>query len=246
VSGVPYCLIDAQPASTTYSSSFNSKFNTSYAVAAKAVIAATHEISGTTPATGSVTVHATITSSQTITDSRLFMALVEKMTTANASTNGEKEFHYVMMKMIPDAMGTVLNLSANTPLSVTKTAKLTGTHIEEMNDLTVVAWVQRTSNKEILQSAFSVETLSSISRAPFNGTPQGVHLVLNPARTRVTITGSNPGTIRLVNARGSLAAEYLSTGNDCSMDLSDLPPGCYCISFETIAGTITRKVNMAR
>jgi hypothetical protein len=81
------------------------------------------------------------------------MAVVEKKTTENISTNGEKEFHNVLMKMLPDADGTSLEaLSANKPVIINESYNMSTTNVEEISDLRVVVFVQDDETKEILQS----------------------------------------------------------------------------------------------
>ncbi len=88
------------------------------------------------------------------TDIRLQMAVVERMTTGNASTNGETEFHQVMMKMLPSVSGQYIGpLSAGQSLSYTVNTDMSGTFVEEMDDLAIVAWVEEIIPKRILQSA---------------------------------------------------------------------------------------------
>ena len=88
------------------------------------------------------------------TDLRLQIAIVEKLTTGNVSTNGETEFHHVMMKMLPSASGLIIGaLSNGQSLSFSINTGMTGTFVEEMDDLAIVAWVEEIMPKRILQSA---------------------------------------------------------------------------------------------
>jgi hypothetical protein len=97
------------------------------------------------------------------------IAVLERKTTQNVATNGETEFHNVMMKMVPDATGSLVSLTANQPFNLKYTVDMTGTNVEEMSDLVVAIFVQA-SNKEILNSNYSVETGSMIiSMTPANG-----------------------------------------------------------------------------
>ncbi|MBK6776668.1 MAG: T9SS type A sorting domain-containing protein [Flavobacteriales bacterium] len=88
------------------------------------------------------------------TDLRLQIAIVEKLTTGNVSTNGETEFHHVMMKMLPSASGLIIGaLSNGQSLSFSINTGMAGTFVEEMDDLAIVAWVEEIMPKRILQSA---------------------------------------------------------------------------------------------
>ena len=101
----------------------------------------------------------------------LHVAIFEFITTGNVGNNGETEFENVMMKMVPDAYGTTVNLQDRVPYTLTETVDLDGTFVEEWDDLGVVVWLQEQTSQEVFQSTYSVEdatfatdaTLSSLS-----------------------------------------------------------------------------------
>ena len=81
------------------------------------------------------------------------IAVVEKMTVGNVGTNGETEFYNVVMKMLPDGMGTTLEaLVPGTVQTITETYDMSQTFMEQPNDLAVIVFVQDDSDKEVLQS----------------------------------------------------------------------------------------------
>jgi len=83
--------------------------------------------------------------------------VVEKETLNNIGNNGETSFHYVMMKMIPDANGNNVNFEAGQSKQLSYSANLLATNIEEYNDLAVIVFIQNNENKEIFQSSFSLK-----------------------------------------------------------------------------------------
>jgi hypothetical protein len=103
-----------------------------------------------------IEVNATVTPYVTSTDFVIHFAVIEKETTQNAATNGEKKFRQVLMKMLPDAAGTMMNCVENSPLNFNFTADLSGTKTEQFTDLAVVAFIQNIENKEIYQSALNM------------------------------------------------------------------------------------------
>jgi hypothetical protein len=115
-------------------------------------IAATHSLSGHV-----ITVTANILPFANFSNCRVYLTVAEKITHNNATSNGETSFEHVMMKMLPDAEGTSVDFTDRVPFTVTKTADLTGTHVEEWTDLMVVVWVQNYQTREIYQSIYSVE-----------------------------------------------------------------------------------------
>lgn len=83
--------------------------------------------------------------------------VVEKMTTGNVGSNGETEFHYVMMKMLPDADGTIIDFTAEESYTFSLSQDLTSTNIEEFTDLAVMVFIQNDKTKEVFQSCISVD-----------------------------------------------------------------------------------------
>lgn len=117
-----------------------------------AKIAASHTLDGTI-----MTVTANILPFAGFQDFRAHIIVIENTTYGNVATNGETEFHHVMMKMMPDVNGTVLNLNDRETIVVEATANLSDTFIEEFDDLSVVVIFQNFATKEIFQSEYSVE-----------------------------------------------------------------------------------------
>ncbi len=85
---------------------------------------------------------------------RVHNIVLEKVTTGNVASNGETEFHHVMMDMIPDANGANVNLQYGTPVQLQYSVNLASTNVEEFNDLLVAVLVQNQSTKEMLQSEY--------------------------------------------------------------------------------------------
>lgn len=98
-----------------------------------------------------------------VTGVKLRAAVVENETTGNVGSNGETSFHYVMMKMLPNPSGTTVDLEAGVPFQISFTQDMAGTHVEEMDDLSLVVFLQNDATKEVLQSKV-VECLTSDAR----------------------------------------------------------------------------------
>lgn len=90
-------------------------------------------------------------------DFRLIVVVFEKLTTGNVASNGETEFEHVMMKMVPDAFGTVINLEDRVPITISQSVDLAGTHIEEWDDLGVAIIIQNYATTEVFQSGYAIE-----------------------------------------------------------------------------------------
>ncbi len=226
--GVPDVFIANTSPNTGSLSSFTATINAEYAKPAKATIAAIHQITGTTPATGKAVVTVTVTPTQDFTNGYLFMAVCEKLTTKNAASNGETQFHHVMMKMVPNASGKLISLKASTPVMVKDSASLSGTHIEEMNDLEVVVWVQISGTKEILQSAWSVATTGINNNNKHVAASKTMVSLYNPAQKSLTISNARGAVITFYDLAGKLIARFASTQNSITLSTGTLVHGC-CI-----------------
>lgn len=89
--------------------------------------------------------------------STLFVTVNEKETHNNVGGNGENTFHHIMMKMLPNAEGTLLNFVAGETQSFEFTHDMSTTHVEEMTDLEVAIFVQSLETGEMLNSRFAYE-----------------------------------------------------------------------------------------
>lgn len=90
-------------------------------------------------------------------DFKLFIVVFENLTHNNTGNNGETEFEHVMMKMVPDAEGTTINLVDREPITISESVDLAGTNIEEWDDLGVAIIIQNYETAEVFQSGYAVE-----------------------------------------------------------------------------------------
>lgn len=111
----------------------------------------THSIDGT-----NIEVTANILPYANFSDVVVHIVVFEYVTTENTGNNGETEFHHVMMKMLPDANGTAVNLIDREPITITESFDMASTFVEEMDDLGVAIIVQA-SDATVYQSVYSLE-----------------------------------------------------------------------------------------
>lgn len=149
VGGVPYLVGEGKSVSTS-TAAVNAAFNAAMANPAFIVITSTHEVDGT-----NFSVTANITPYVTLINATLHVVIIEKLTTGNVASNGETSFKHVMMKMMPNASGTNLNMESGSTSTFSFTHDMSTTHMEEMDDLIAVIFVQDNSSKYIFQSAYS-------------------------------------------------------------------------------------------
>ena len=148
----------------------------------------------------------------------------EKVTTKNKGGNGEQEFHHVMMKMFPNGNGTTLTLTEGETIPLKFSYDMSTTHVEEMDDLEVVVFVQNKSTKGILNAAYLVEDNVTLPLPPdnFTATQQGETLNINLSWTAVSGTSGyniyrNSVKLNTTPVTGTtyqdVAAEYGKTYN---------------------------------
>ena len=90
-------------------------------------------------------------------NAKAYVAVNEKTTTGNTGSNGETEFHHIMLKMLSTAQGQAMSINAGEIQHVEYTLDLSETHVEDMNDLEVAMWLQNQTTKEIYNSKFAME-----------------------------------------------------------------------------------------
>jgi hypothetical protein len=151
VSYVPDLIGNGSRVATNLSA-VNAFFNEAVELPAFADFAASHTFNGT-----EITVNVNMIPFADYSDFRLYVVVFENITTGNQGNNGETEFQHVMMKMIPDAEGTTINVNDREPFNYTETMDLAGTHVEEWDDLGVAIILQDYPSREIFQSDYSVE-----------------------------------------------------------------------------------------
>jgi hypothetical protein len=209
VNAVPDLYTDGKVTATN-TTAVNNAFNASLNTVTYMDIESQHEIQG-----NNVVIDAYIYPYANYTNVTVNIAVIEHITTGNVATNGETEFHNVMMKMVPDASGTSVNLSANEPLHLQFTQDMSATNVEQMSDLMVAIFVQDNSTKEIYQSNYSVETGSMFTMTPANGSA-GI-LVDAPMKIQFSqpirlvggqaITNTNAATLITLKENGPLGPD---------------------------------------
>lgn len=88
---------------------------------------------------------------------KAFISVNEKTTTENVSSNGETEFHHIMMKMLDNAEGNDFNITAGEYKRFEFSYDMSSTNVEDINDLEVALWLQDIESKEIINSRFAYE-----------------------------------------------------------------------------------------
>ena len=149
VSGVPALFGDGLTVATS-TTDINSFFDAANGVPSFFSIVGTHSISGTV-----IDINTTILPYANVTDNKLFVVVFENVTTGNVASNGETEFHHVMMEMVTGPEGLAVDFTDREPYTFTEQVDLSGTFVEEYDDLNVAIFVQHNSSHIVNQAAYS-------------------------------------------------------------------------------------------
>jgi len=222
VSGVPSFFINGQKSGQTYMFNQND-FNEASNVEAFVDISLNHVFDGI-----NVEVSATIDPNLYIEDATVHMAIVEKTTYNNTSTNGETEFHHVVMAMLPDGNGTSTSLEAGSPIEVIESTNLITTYIEEYDDLMLVVWLQDENSQWVLQSeSYDLTITTGMNDQQYNE----VLIYPNPTTGLFTIQGIEDCYVEILDITGrSISTEYSSV-NITSINISDFDKGIYFVKI---------------
>jgi hypothetical protein len=171
VSVVPYLIGEGANVATS-TPAVNAAYTAAMAKPAFVNITGIHSVEG-----NNFSVSGSITPYLALTNATLHVVIVEKTTTGNVGTNGETSFKHVMMKMMPNANGTTLNIESGATFTYSFTHDMSTTNVEEMDDLMAVIFVQNNSTKYIFQSAYSAlagTVAAVVTFDPASGTT-GIH-----------------------------------------------------------------------
>ncbi len=190
VSGVPNVAFDGVNLGPTAVSQY--QFDNSYNNPAFVNIKGAFDIEGKT-----INITTDIMSYISLNKVKAFVSVNEKTTTGNVGSNGEKEFHHIMMKMLDNANGNDFEVSLGEYKRLEFSYDMTNTNVEDMNDLEVAVWVQNLVSGEVFNSSFLYEytdhpypvqnlqltdtdnTLQITWDAPETSTPTGYNLYVN-------------------------------------------------------------------
>ncbi len=91
----------------------------------------------------------------TLKDVVAYIVVNEKTTTQNVGSNGETEFHHVLMKMLKSKTGNPISIKAGEYQRLEFSHDMSLTNVEELSDLEVALWLQNPDTKEIYNSNFA-------------------------------------------------------------------------------------------
>tara|TARA_Y100000782_G_C10185986_1_gene266579 strand:- start:1487 stop:2566 length:1080 start_codon:yes stop_codon:yes gene_type:complete len=258
INSVPSLIVNGVQYAASVSAFSESDYEASIGDSTPVAITLSHEVIGQTV---NIDLDIEILEDIDIAVYRVYVAIVEKMTTENVRTNGETEFHYVMKKMLPDGGGEFIletnGLPQDSVLSYDLSYEFQGSYdntvtasnpvdhstahtVEEFSDLEVVAWIQELENKEVLQAkATWLPEPTSVNNVTSEASTFGVFP--NPASDVVNIQLSQDvaagATINLYDVVGNLVEQKSIAASNASQiiqfDTKNLNAGVYFIKLRT-------------
>ena len=171
------------------------------------------------------------------------IVVVEKLTVGNVGSNGELEFHNVMMKMLPDALGTMLDqISTGIPITLEESYDMSQTNMETSDDLAVIVFVQDNTDKSIVQSAMIDVTLATGIENILHS-QENIKLYPNPASDKLLIESvSDIQKIEMYNQAGQLVKSIETKGNIQNLNIAELNAGMYFLKIFFYENIMTRKL----
>ena len=150
VSAVPQCFLDGEDQG--YAAVTQATLDNHYNSPAFADVRGSFNVTGNT-----ITVMVDFMSYCDVDNAKVFVSVNEKETHNNVGTNGETSFHHIFMKFLTSASGDPVNIEAGNYQHFEYAFDMSSTHVEEMSDLEVSAWIQNYNTKEMLNSHFLYE-----------------------------------------------------------------------------------------
>ncbi|HRG57516.1 MAG TPA: T9SS type A sorting domain-containing protein [Bacteroidia bacterium] len=201
------------------------------------------------------------------TGAKLYVAILEGVTSQNVKTNGETEFKHVMKKMLPNETGT--NLPAQSPGvwdSTTFTYTFNGEYrlptdgqsanrinhttehsVEEFSDLYVIAWIQ--GNDKVVYQAANLSLTTGIESV--SNVLKDVDVYPNPTQNviniKINLSQNEQIVSTLVDLEGNVInskmSQLKSGTNNIDFDATQLASGIYHVMiFDSKGNSSVHKV----
>lgn len=208
----------------------NAAFNSESAISSFFTMTNTLEVSG-----DNVTVNVTIMPYISV-DMRVHIAIIEKQTLNNTGNNGETSFEHVMMKMLPDANGTLVSFVSGANTVINESFDMSSTYVEEMSDLLAVVFIQDDSTKQIMQASFNGQPLEIT-----DNNLQNVSFYPNPSNGYITIETDRGLQITIHDILGKKVYSKNVISNE-TLNLTHLNNGMYLVNMNDGENQVTKKL----
>ena len=215
-----------------------------------------------------VTVEATVTTFADFgTGYKLHIAAVENEYAYAASTTSQDEFHFAQRKMMPNGSGTTLSaLTSGGTQTVTESYTFVETPTgnptqnsyalwEKLNDVIIVAFVQNTSTKEILQAGFQAVPAGPDGINDLTDNVAGLVMYPNPTNDvttlRFDLKNSDRGSVNVFNMQGALVystdlGSMAAGANTITLGTDALSNGLYVVNINLESGRVSRRLTVSK
>lgn len=174
-------------------------------------------------------------------NARCHIAVVEQTTTGNVGVCEATQYYHVLMKMLPDANGTEVNLQDGINSYYSLTYDLSSTNIEDIDDIKVIAFLQDEASKYVYQSAYA-----TIGTGVNNKVNPNINIFPNPCNDILNIEHSRDSRISIYNMIGEEVYKTSTLMKNTSINISNIPNGCYIVKVSDNKGTSTKKINVIK
>ncbi|HMQ76710.1 MAG TPA: T9SS type A sorting domain-containing protein [Flavobacteriales bacterium] len=188
---------------------------------------------------------------------KLHIAATEDFYTFSGNTTGQDEYHYAQRKMMPNAQGTTVNLTAGGTETISHTYTFTEGGPAQGNynlwgtldGVTLVAFVQNSTTKEILQADFVNVVATGVEE---NVLDNSLRVFPNPSNGVVNVAFDLPSgqqaSLEVTNVLGEVVyttSRSIGAGAQREVvDLSTLTNGVYYMTITAGDLKSTRKVTL--
>ena len=175
---------------------------------------------------------------------RVYAVVVEKTTTGNKRTNGEKEFHNVAMKFANGTTGVEKSFEAGKKETFSyPSVNLKDTKIEELYDLEVICFVQHSESGYIFQSSSIVKSGNVANENEVMG---DVRVYPNPASEFVNITTLEGADVEIFDLTGRRVYVNNKVEGDLEVSLASFANGTYVVRLTKDGQSAHRKLIVVR
>lgn len=174
------------------------------------------------------------------TKGNVIAVIAEGTTTGNRGSNGEKEFHHVALAF--SANGLVKEFEADKTETFKYTTYMSRTHMEEVEDLEVLCFVQHESGY-IFQSSSIIEGGNVANEEDVLG---DIRVYPNPAAENVTIGNLTDANVEMFDIAGRRVYKTEGANGNLQLALTSFAEGTYVVRITENGKTAHRKLVIVR
>lgn len=194
---------------------------------------------------------------------KLFIVVTEDYYDYTAGTTSQEDFHYAERKMLPNANGNTLsNITAGTSITVNKSYSFTLGNVvqgnynmwgDNMDDITVVAFVQNMTTKEIYQAAIATSPASvGISE---EAAEVGLQVYPNPFSNQTNVYYNVEGTENVTARLYTITGQEVYSNNfgmqtsgthNFQINAENFAAGMYVMTLTIGNKTVSQKLSVTK